>query len=132
MPANTGRVKLNYTHNDDTDLMHWIGRTMTLRESAEGLIGLWKVDQSPFGDAVLYKVADGQLPGLSVSARILANSADSKPGVKVWRASADLRHVALVEHPAFAGAVVTAVREAQPDTPNRVKFWQDRITRLRS
>lgn len=110
LPANAGRVKLNYTHNDDTMLEYWIGRTLLLEEKPDGLYGEWKVDDSPFGDAVLYKVRDGQLPGLSVSARIHANM--MRGDVKV-RTDAQLRHVALVEVPAFTGALVTAMRGGQ-------------------
>lgn len=110
LPANTGRVKLNYTHNDDTDLRYWIGRTLMLDERPDGLYGEWKVDDSPIGDAVLAKVRDGQLPGLSVSAVIVENV--MRGGVKV-RTKAALRHVALVEQAAFSNALVTAVRERQ-------------------
>lgn len=113
-PANAGRVKLNYTHNDDTDLRYWVGRTMLLEERPDGLYGEWKVDDSPVGDAVLAKVRDGQLPGLSVSAVVLANRMRGE--VKV-RTQAQLRHVALVEQAAFSDALVTAVRERQTPTP---------------
>src|SRR5580765_4907028 len=52
-PANTGRVKLVYTHRSDTSLIDWVGRAARLEEREDGLYGEWRVDASPVGDAVL-------------------------------------------------------------------------------
>lgn len=133
MPANTGRVRLNFTH-DESDKFTWVGRTKSLRESAEGLIGLWHVDETPFGDTALYKAATGQMPGLSVSAGVLRNV---REGGVVWRALANLRHVALVEQGAFRGALVTSVRQRQrparePVEVGSVERWQQRLERLKA
>lgn len=116
-PANRGRVRLNFTHDESTPFT-WVGRTLQLAESSEGLVGQWRVDESPFGDVALAKADDGQLPGLSVSAAVRASV--MRGDVKV-RTSALLRHVALVEQPAFAEALVTAVREQRPTEPPTVE-----------
>lgn len=127
LPANVGRVKLNFTH-DESSPFNWIGKTLALRESAEGLLGEWRVDDTPFGDAVLFKAKDGQLPGLSVYASVL-DKIPRADGRSVTRGH--LRHVALVEQPAFADALVTSVRSAQPDERPRLAVWQSRLEQLR-
>jgi len=106
VPANMGRVQLNFMHDDSPS--SWVGRTVSLVESSEGLVGRWRVDASPMGDTVLFKLGDGQLPGLSISA---IPERSSTIGGVVHREIARLRHVALVDEPAFSGALVSAVRK---------------------
>lgn len=127
LPANVGRVRLNFTH-DESNQWNWVGKTLTLREANEGLIGQWRVDDTPFGDAALYKAADGQTPGLSVYASVL-DKIQRPDGRSVTRGH--LRHVALVEQPAFADALVTSVRSAQPVEHPRADAWRERLTQLR-
>lgn len=127
LPANMGRVRFQYTHENEDDLGRWIGRTTRLRELKDGLYGEWKVDESAWGDAVLFKVADGQLPGLSISATPIANTAR---GEIVLRTKAHLRHVAAVPQGAFSDALVTAVRAAQPMHP-RADAWRERLAQLK-
>lgn len=106
-PANAGRVKLNYTH-DDTLLRNWIGRTKHFEEKRDGLYGEWKVDETELGDLILFKVDDAQLRGLSIASRPLESI--ERDGVTL-RVRALLDHVALVEQPAFTDAQVLALRE---------------------
>lgn len=102
--ANIGRVKFVALHDEGL----WIGKSLALRASAEGLVGAWKVDRTTVAEAWLYKIADGQLPGLSIQARIYRDERP-RPGHR-RRTEAWLEHVSGVEVPAFAGALVTAVR----------------------
>lgn len=130
-PANIGRVRLNWTHDEQFELLSWIGRALELRESAEGLVGVYRVDDSPFGDAALAKVADRQVGGMSISAKIFAESRARADGV-VWRTRAALRHVALVEQPAYVEAAVTAVRERPAEQSRKVDVWRSRLEQLRA
>lgn len=130
MPANVGRVRLNWTHDESFELLTWIGRMLRLTESSEGLIMVARVDSSPFGDAALAKVKDEQVGGLSVSARVMAESAPRKDGI-VWRTRAHLRHIAVVEDPAYGGARITAMRAAKHVQARKIDTWQARLERMR-
>ena len=126
-PALTGRVKLNYTH-DDTRLMNWLGRTLHLEERPDGLYGEWKVDATDVGDLALFKVGDGQLRGLSVAARFVESR---KIGDVTVRTRAMLDHVALCEQGAFSTAEVLAVRQRPPAAP-QPNQWADALAKLRA
>lgn len=136
MPANTGRVRLNWTHDERFELLTWIGRMLRLTESAEGLVMVARVDESPFGDAALAKIADRQAGGdqrafgLSVSARVMAESAPRADGI-VWRTRAHLRHVAVVEDPAYGTAQITAMRAAEQQQARKIDTWKARLERMR-
>lgn len=120
-PAAIGRIRFNFSHADD-GLMTWIGRTTRLEERDGALWGQWKVDDSPFGDAVLFKLGDGQLPGLSIAARVLD---DERRGTVTRRLVGFLEHVASVEFPAFSSALVSSVREKKTPAPLLDK-WRTR------
>lgn len=115
-------VRLTYTHDDD--LLAWIGRTSELTEGSDGLYGKWFVDETDRGEQALYKVRSGQLSGLSVQARVIRSS-HGDDGT-VWREHAHLEAVALVAVPAYADAVVTAMRSAPvPQAlPRDPAHWQ--------
>jgi caudovirus prohead protease len=108
-PAMTGRVQFNFMH--DASPASWVGKATRLVETDEGLVGQWRVDPSPMGDVVLFKVADGQLPGLSIQATPIRSAT---VGGVTHRELAKLWHVAAVDEPAFTDAVVTALRSRRP------------------
>lgn len=111
--ANVGRVKLTYNH--EPGWANWIGRTLELRETSDGLYGVWQLELAG-GDLerMVQRIADGRLPGLSIGA--LAEESATQGGV-VHRVRARLRHVSICEEPAFSSALVAAVRSKQ--TRNR-------------
>ena len=86
-----------------------IGKAISLRESREGLVGVWKISETPLGDETLTLLRDGVLTGLSIGFRPRQNRRDK--GVVV-RVSAHLVETAVVEEPAYGDlSVVTDVRE---------------------
>ncbi|ALL74272.1 hypothetical protein AD006_01140 [Pseudonocardia sp. EC080610-09] len=86
-----------------------IGKAVELRESAEGLVGKWKISETLIGDETLTLLRDGVLTGLSIGFRARQNRRDK--GVTV-RTSATLVETAVVEEPAYGDlSVVTDVRE---------------------
>src|SRR5690606_23003129 len=88
-----------------------IGKAVELRESKEGLIGKWRVSETPLGDETLTLLEDGVLQGLSVGFRAKQSRKEGKVTVRV---SAHLVETAVVEEPAYGDlSVVTDVREVQ-------------------
>lgn len=86
-----------------------IGKAIELRESDEGLIGVWKISETETGDETLTLLEDGVLQGLSIGFRTKQNRRDGKVMV---RTSAHLVETAVVEEPAYGDfSVVTDVRE---------------------
>lgn len=86
-----------------------IGKAIELRESAEGLIGKWKISNTAIGDETLELLRDDVLKGLSIGFRTKQNRRDGKVTV---RTSAHLVETAVVEEAAYGDlSVVTDVRE---------------------
>jgi HK97 family phage prohead protease len=110
-----------------------IGRTVALRDEPDGLHGEWYVPATRDGDEVLALAAAGVPLGLSVGFIPLpGGSRYSDGGRRVERRAALLDHVAVVRRPAYAGARVAALRDADelPGLPLltrvRLAYWQRR------
>jgi uncharacterized protein len=86
-----------------------LGKATLLREDAAGLYGEFYVSKTAAGDEVLELVRDGALDAFSVGFLPIRH-AKSSAGV-VERTEVALREVSVVTFPAYADAVVTAVRE---------------------
>jgi uncharacterized protein len=104
-------VVLTVPHPRDTQLP--IGRTTELRDEPDGLHGAWYVPDTRDGNEVLALAAAGVPLGLSVGFIPLpGGSRYSDGGRRVERRAALLDHVAVVRRPAYAGARVAALRDA--------------------
>ena len=123
--ANIGRVRFVVEHRDPE---LWIGKGIDLKRSREGLVAAFRVDQTPITEAWLWKISDGQLPGLSVEASIYRTEA--RRGVQ-RRMEAWLRHVAAVTDPAYIDARVTAVRSEKRPVSARREFWAQKLAAQR-
>lgn len=93
-----------------------VGKGVQFLERADGLIATFRVDATPFGEAALAKVNDGQWAHCSIGARPrrYVDEGDPFAGGVRWRTRAHLDHVLLTDTPAYADAEVLAVRS---DTP---------------
>lgn len=94
-----------------------VGKGVQFEERADGLIGVFRVDASPFGEATLAKVDSGQWRHASVGAAPRRHRDEGDPfngGVRV-RTLAHLDHVLLTDTPAYTDAEVLAVRSDTPE-----------------
>ena len=89
-----------------------LGRATLLREDTAGLYGEFRVSKTAAGDETLELVKDGALDAFSVGFAPI-RSAKTKDGV-VERTEVALREVSIVTFPAYADAVIEAVREETP------------------
>jgi len=107
-PGNAGRVALVYSH--DEILPNRLGYGLEFRETDDGLLGVFRLDESTAAKA--RDVLTTSHSGLSISfLSLLPKAFTEKAGALVTRAAAHLQHVAAVATPAYAGAGVTAIRE---------------------
>lgn len=135
------RIRVNYHHRDD-ELRHVLGKAVALYPNRdEGLVARLKIVRGDDGDMALHKADDGALYG-SAGFQVMPGG-ESWPErtlrrlTRLW-----LDHVALTPTPAYEGAVVTAVRSAEPElvplsaTPNldQVRAWalEDGYARIAS
>jgi len=102
------RIELRYEHRDD--LAHSVGVGRALYEEARGLFGTFLIHAGAFGDQALELVRAGILPGFSISFSDRFTQWKRAEDQVVVRESCELHEVSLVRQPAYAGAVVTAVR----------------------
>lgn len=110
------RVSLLYEHGDGPALDQRLGFGREFRESAEGLVGVFRLDRSRAEHA--RDVLTTSHRALSVGfLSVLPNPGSERAGELVVRKSVALVHVAAVTDPAYAGAGVTAVRAAADDEP---------------
>lgn len=100
------RVKLLVNH-DRQSLP--IGRAVSLRETPEGLVGEFRVSQTPAGDQALELVRDGVVDSFSVG---FVPIRDRRDGSVVVRTEAAIREASLVGFPAYEGALIAGVRSA--------------------
>jgi hypothetical protein len=86
-----------------------LGRATELREDAAGLWGAFRVSKTTAGDEALELIRDGALDGLSIGFKPIRDG----PVVDglVERLEVALYEVSAVAFPAYAGALVEAVRE---------------------
>jgi HK97 family phage prohead protease len=100
------RVKLLGQHNARSNPL---GRATLLREDAAGLYGEFRISQTRAGDEHLALLRDGALDAFSVGFVPVAPAA-SHWAAEVERTEVALREVSLVSFPAYADALVSAVR----------------------
>ena len=87
-----------------------LGRASLLREDGAGLYGEFRVSQTVAGDEALELVRDGALDSFSVGFTPVKH-ATARNG-DVTRTEVALREVSLVTFPAYEGARILAVRNA--------------------
>lgn len=109
------RVALRTGH--DYSAFSDVGKGMEFSERDGALVGVFRVDESPFGDHALFKVRDGQWPYASIGAAVLKSRQDGDVTV---RTLLHLDHVALTDSPAYTGAEVLSVRD---DPAPRMARW---------
>lgn len=102
------RLHANYEH--ERGIANVVGHGISLRSESDGYHASFKIHKTQAGDTTLELLNDGALPGVSLEA-IGKRSVRSAEGV-VQRVKADLRGIAFCRTPAFLGAQVLAVREA--------------------
>ena len=103
-----GPARVKFLANHDAQQFP-IGKTISLREDAAGLIAEFRVAQTPRGDEALQLVREGALDGLSIGFRPIRDQWSSD-GETRHILEAALHEISLVNAPAYADAVVTAVR----------------------
>jgi HK97 family phage prohead protease len=108
-----GKVKLLVNH--DKQALP-IGRAVKLREDSAGLVGEFRVSQTPAGDAALELVRDGVVDSFSVG---FTPMRDRRDGSVLVRTEAAIREASLVAFPAYEGALIAGVRSATPTYPYR-------------
>lgn len=106
------RVGLQFGHSDTFD--DRLGFAAQFRESAEGLVGVFRLDASRADHA--RDVLSSSHNGLSVSfVSILPKPLTERPGTHVVRRAIHIAHVAAVPEPAYAGARTTSLRSLEID-----------------
>lgn len=90
-----------------------IGRATLLREDTRGLYAELRISRTDLGDQVLELVRDGALDGLSVGFRPV-DGGDVWTKNRVTRHEVALREISIVDEPAYASALISAVRAAAP------------------
>lgn len=107
------RVTLTYNH--DVTLQARMGYGQGFAESAEGLVGTFRLDRSSADKA--RDILEGSHAAFSVGFYSLVPRAGrERPGALVIRQSVILDHVAAVVEGAYAGAGVANIRTAELDT----------------
>lgn len=102
------RVHLVWQH-DETSIGNRLGHAVSFDDGAGGLDAVFRTVGAP-GDQALELIRSGMARGLSIRAAIPPTGSRRRPDGTVERVAARLLHVALVTEPAYADAVVTAVR----------------------
>jgi HK97 family phage prohead protease len=124
------RVRVNY-HHQDHELRHLLGNAITFHPSRkEGLVSVVRIRKGEYGDMALAAADEGDV-GASAGFGVMKGG-ESWPDrgtrrlTRLW-----LDHIALTPTPAYQGAHVLAVRQAdpapaeveeRPPTPNRASF----------
>lgn len=109
-------VKFLYQH-DHTEP---IGRAVELSEDAAGFYGAFRVAKTSRGDEALELLREGVLDSFSIGFRAIdpAPGDPFDPREVVVRTKAALRETSLVTFPAYVGALVAGVRDAQENVPS--------------
>lgn len=103
-----GRVKFLANHNRTNP----IGKAISLKEDAAGLIGEFRISKTPEGDNALELVRDGVYDSFSIGfAKVQERNKD---GV-TERLEVKLREVSILAFPAYEGALVSGVRQEVAD-----------------
>ena len=102
------KLRLRFEHRDE--IFHRLGRCRALHEETSGLYATFEVYDGQFGDHALELVRHGELAGFSVGFHDRRRRPRTTPEGTVIRTDCHLHEVSLCEQPAYAGAVVTAMR----------------------
>lgn len=108
------RVKLLSQHNSRVNPL---GRASLLREDAAGLYGEFTVSRTAAGDEALELVRDGALDSFSVG--FVPVKHVKRDGV-TWRTETGIREASLVTFPAYEDALISGVRNLDPDDLERI------------
>ncbi len=92
-----------------------IGRAIEFAETADRLVGSFRVSRTSAGTDALVEASDGLRDGLSVGAAIIESTVGERGELIVQ--AAELREVSLVTTPAFAEALVTQVAASGDPDP---------------
>jgi HK97 family phage prohead protease len=106
-------VKMYDSHQARMSGQQPIGKTATLTETPQGLFGSWPLYNTTRANDALELVRTGEVTGLSIGFKPIGRTTTGPQGELV-RAAAHLDHIVLTHEPAYAGAVVTAIRSARP------------------
>lgn len=114
-------VRLHLEHDGQ-----WVGRGHRWMDSAEGLRMQFRVDDTEPGRTAIYKVKDGQVPGMSIGyIPGRSETRQSPEGPVEWRLNVKcLHHTALVPTPAYIDARVSALRSAPATSADRLEQWK--------
>lgn len=112
------RVKFLLNHNRQALPL---GRALSLREDAAGLVGEFRVSATRAGDEALELIRDGALDGLSVGFVPVKDRGTPESGF-VERLESKLIEVSGVAFPAYEGALIAGVRHeiVGPDQAEQV------------
>jgi HK97 family phage prohead protease len=113
--GNVGAVKMHSSHSSRLAGEFPVGKTVHLAEQQDGLHGAWRMYDTPRGEEALHMVKTGEITGLSIGFKAVDGGTRKGADGAFERLGAHLDHVVLTGEPAYAGAVVTAVRsQAHP------------------
>jgi HK97 family phage prohead protease len=107
-------VALTYTHSEDMPNRMGYGREF--RESAEGLVGIFKLDATHAAQARDILTSSHRAFSVGFTSVVPAPMVE-RPNSLVIRKSVVLRHVAAVTAGAYSSAVISGIREATDDAP---------------
>ncbi len=110
--AERGAHRVKLLGNHDSRRMP-LGRLTSAREDPAGLVVEARVSATPDGDAALELIRDGALDSFSIGFRPVVDRWNARRD-SVERVEVALVELSLVAFPAYAGAVVTAVRSKVP------------------
>lgn len=104
------KVILDFEHREDP--LSVLGSGVSFVERDDGLHGVFRALDGAVGDQGLEMVRAGLLTGMSVRALVLGPG--RRQGDATVRTACHLDRVALCREPAYAGAVIAALRAADP------------------
>jgi HK97 family phage prohead protease len=109
-----GQVKLFDSHAARLGGQQPIGKTASLAETQQGLMGSWPLYNTTRAADALELVRTGEVTGLSIGFSLPGRAATSQgPMGEQVRTAAHLDHVVLTHEPAYPTAQVTAIRDAR-------------------
>jgi len=107
-------VALTYNHSED--LPNRMGYGREFRESAEGLVGIFKLDATHAAQARDVLTSSHRAFSVGFTSIVPAPMVE-RPNSLVIRKSVVLRHVAAVAAGAYSSALVSSIREGKDDAP---------------
>jgi uncharacterized protein len=129
MRGSASYLRVQLEHNG-----HWVGRGDVWRDGPTGLGAEMRIDNTEAGREAVFKIKDGQTPGLSLAfipGKSPTRTIQGKE-VVVREKVKTIHHVALCQQPAYRGAQVEMVRSHSYDgPPERLAYWQDWTARVR-